>query len=322
MIDFLASQPHYIDHMLPIWIALPDEHRGEFQVTNSLFGYLAARGFPPSPIDRRDRRSCPVLVCGISDLARVTSGRKIAFMEHGVGITPSRSAGYAGNGGLRERVALFLAPNEYIRTKTAGKLPTVAQVVIGTPKLDYLADMIHPVCGNPPVVAISFHWNGSGLSPEAGNAFDYYKGVLQDLNRQKSFYMVGHGHPRAYSLFEQTFSRIGMASEQSFEKVLEMADLYINDCSSTAYEFCLTGKPVILLNSPEFRRNVHHGIRFWDYSDIGPQVEKPEDLFSAIEQMLKQDDYREKREAMIKDLYPNFGFSAKIAAQALIDFTK
>jgi len=323
MIDFIASQPQYIDHMLPVWKELPDQYRGQFQVMNNLFGYLSARGFNPSPIDRRDRRNCPVLVCGLSDLARVShASRKIAFMEHGVGITPSRSAGYAGNGGLRERVDLFLAPNEYIRTKTANKLPTVAQVIIGTPKLDYLANKAWPERGNPPTVAISFHWDGSRLSPEAGNALDYYRGILQDLNKQKSFYLVGHGHPRIYSLLKQTYSRIGMASEPSFANILEMADLYIVDTSSTAYEFCLTGKPVILLNCPAYRKDISWGIRFWDYSDIGPQVERPEDLLSTIELMLNYDAFHLARAQMIKDLYPHFGNSAKIAAQALIDFSQ
>src|SRR4030066_73497 len=67
---------------------------------------------------------------------------------------------------------------------------------------------------------------------------------------------------------------------------MRMADLYVNDCSSTYIEFCVTGKPVIILNAPEFRRNVHLGIRFWEYTDVGPQVESGEELLSVISEQL------------------------------------
>jgi hypothetical protein len=323
-VDFLASQSQYIDHMLPIWKELPDEYRGQFQVTASLFGYLAERGFHPEPIDRRDRRNCPVLVSALSDLSKVVSSRrKIVFMEHGIGITPSRGAGYAGGGGPRDHVDMFLAPNEYIRTKTAAKRPGVAQVVIGTPKMDYLAKKPQVQQGNPPTVAISFHWDGSGLSPEAGNAFDHYKSTLPFLNKC-SFYLLGHAHPRIFGTMESNFSRMGIASEPDFDKVMDIADLYIVDTSSTLYEFCLTGKPVIILNCPAYRKDVSWGIRFWEYTDIGPQVEKPVDLRATIEMMLENGGelYKPARDKMIADLYPHFGNSAKIAAQALIDFAK
>jgi len=117
------------------------------------------------------------------------------------------------------------------------------------------------------------------------------------------------------------YRQCGIEPVWDFEEVMERADLYVNDCSSTLYEFCVTGKPVIILNAPWFRRGVHTGIRFWEYTDVGPMVNEPEELLGAITAMLSDPGkMQQERERAVADLYPYLGESAKRAATVIQEF--
>src|SRR5690625_7239322 len=58
----------------------------------------------------------------------------------------------------------------------------------------------------------------------------------------------------------------------TFDEVLESASLYCTDASSTLYEYAATGRPVLVLNSRHFRKDVNHGLRFWEASEVGLNV--------------------------------------------------
>lgn len=358
-IDFFARRVHFVDHMAPVWKELSAEAKGSFFVPESIIGHAVMRGveavglkarsgnaldvvlphspspLAPLPTPRRAGQvgegKSAVLVCAYGDLAvvkHVDPWRKVAFMEHGVGIGYIGHPGYAGGKGMRARVNLFLAPNEYIRAKTERALPGVKQVVIGTPKLDVWGTP-HPsplplgegggrLASEKAVVCISFHWNGEKVSPEAGNAFAHYKSVLPALTRSKYFTLIGHAHPRAMEYFAKIYEELGVEVVRDFDEVMQRADVYVCDNSSTIYEFCVTGKPVIILNAPWFRKTLHTGIRFWEWTDIGPQVEKPETLMREIDLMLWwPESYAEKRRKMVGELYPFLGESARRGARAI-----
>jgi hypothetical protein len=345
-IDFFARRTHFIDHLLPIWRALSDEIRGTFYVSAYLKEYAEREGFEAGlvpratgdPLSGAPKGTDPVLTTAYGDIQeawRARSTRTLILMEHGVGLT-FEHPGYAGGLGMRRRVALFLAPNEFIRAKTARSLPLAPQVVIGTPKLDEWGEAPQPasqasphlappfgrrkIGGERPTVCISFHWNGYHISPEAGNAYKHYGPVLSELARQNGFTLIGHGHPK-FGQLPEVYERAGIEYVPDFREVMRRADVYVNDCSSTMYEFLVTGKPVVILNAPWFRKNIRHGIRFWEYTDIGPQVEQPEQLLGAIEETLaKPERWGEARERAVRELYPNLGTSAKVAAKALEDF--
>lgn len=340
-IDFYARRTHFIDHMADVWKLMPQEIRGTFYIPEVLVNYSVNKGVPRNtiiPLGCRNEKptSCaeipfaknPIVTSAYGDmvLAGHYNERPLILMEHGVGLTFNDAkgktvSGYGGGEGKRSEVSLFLAPNEYIAKKTTATFPEAPQVIIGTPKLDPWAhqfDKKHEIPDNP-TVCISFHWDGSSVAPEAGNAWEYYRRSLSSIKDHYNLY--GHGHPKSIDMFTPVYKKLGIPVIKDFSDVMNIADIYVNDCSSTLYEFCVTGKPVVVLNAPWFRRSVQHGIRFWDYSDIGIVCNKPDDLlFSIAEAIDDPVGIRTRRKKYVKELYPNLGYAAQTAAKALKEF--
>lgn len=211
-------------------------------------------------------------------------------------------------------------PNEYTANLSLSIRATRCEV-IGTPKTDTFISM--PMRDNldDPVIGIAFHWGGkNAIPPESGNAWEYYRDMLPAL--AKRYKMIGHGHPLSIDEFKPAFESAGIEWVSDFREVVRRADIFINDLSSVMYEFMTTGKPVIVLNAPWFRRSVNWGIRFWDYSDVGINVEKPADLFPAIDRTLAN--YRDicsaERIRAAADLYPYLGRAAERAVGVLLDY--
>lgn len=373
--DFFARRAHFVDHMAPVWKALEEERRGGFFVPEYLHAYAVSQGIDaialprtsPDLLSGTPNGPNPLVTCAYGDMVaayKVRPQRSFILMEHGVGLT-FRNPSYAGSLGLRRRVAMFLVPNEHTRAMNAKVLPMTPQVIIGCPKLDEFAapppappqmseeHRAFGEGGRKPVVCISFHWNGSHIAPEAGNAFAHYQAILPELARQEDFTLIGHGHPK-FPQLREVFEALGVEFIADFREVMQRADVYVNDCSSTMYEFIvapathvagmgdargmfarptgeggdraqhvvpLRSRPVVLLNAPWFRRNIHHGIRFWEYSDIGPQVNEPGELIGTIQDILvAPGEYQEQREKTVRELYPYLGESAGRAAEAIEGF--
>ena len=225
---------------------------------------------------------------------------------------------YAGGMGLRRYVAKFFAPNWDVWKKTEAAFPGAYQAIVGTPKLDNWMHYGPIKATKPHTIGISFHWDGKDVKPEAGNAFHYYKESLKELG--KHYHVLGHGHPRIIDELAPYWQECGFEIVRRFEDVMERVEVYVNDCSSTLYEFLVTGRPVIILNTPEFNRKVHYGIRFWDYTNIGPWVNRPEELLPTIQLMLNHDEYKAERALARDTLYPYLGHSAELAAKEIRSF--
>lgn len=331
MIDCYASERHYVDHLVPVWEMLGV--KSHFIVTLDLCEYVKSKVTEPrrvmgvrSPMEFRAFRDDKyVLVAAYRDIQAVQRAgyRHIAMMEHGVGITYGPHRHYAGGRGERTQVELFLAPNEIVRAKTEKALPGVRQIVIGTPKLDSFP---YGMLRDQPkkdvaTVCVSFHWDGALVAPEAGTAFTHFRKILPVLVNWRGFEVIGHGHPRAMGKLHHEYERMGIEIVTDFEEVMHRADVYVCDNSSTIYEFLVTGKPVVLLNAPEYRKKVQWGIRFWEYTDVGPCIDAPEELLSAISGQLSEGDrYAEARERAVRELYPFLGVAASRAAEALRDW--
>ena len=303
-LDAFAFERQFLDHLAPVWRALPDDVRGELKTSTALVGHATSLGLqavgidvetirqrtpPPKAMIREGPRAF-VTSIGDTKVARRFGYSKFAFMEHGTGqayigersLAARRHPSYAG-GMDREDVELFMVPNEYSAALWRAAYPTAGVEIVGSPRLDHL----HPRrADGTTTVAISFHWPGF-VCAEADTALGDYLPMLAELPRR--FNVIGHCHPKADwpRRMKRTYDRAGIEFVESFDEVCERADVYVVDNSSTLYEFASTGRPVVVLNSRHYRRNVHHGQRFWDAAHVGVNVDAKEHLVGSIERALR-----------------------------------
>lgn len=322
LLDALASEKHYLDHLLPLWAAIPEEIRGTFYVTRPLLREGLTLGRP------RDGQN-PVLVASFKDSLQVARTlRDVIYLEHGAGQTyqgdPSaeRNGGYSGGDGHGSTI-LFLSPNEAVAERWRERYPGVPAVAIGSPRLESLSRLSTTESrrfsrkkSSEKTVAISFHWH-CGICPEADWTFPYYRQVLPALRDR--FHLIGHGHPRAWVTLRHEYRKLGIEAVESFDEVLDRASVYAVDNSSTMYEAAALGIPIVALNAPHYRRDVHHGLRFWDQVP-GLQCDQPEALVATIECALEDPpEVSRIREETARSVYPHLGTAASRGAAAILE---
>lgn len=331
-LDAFAFEPQFLDHLAPVWSALDDSVRGTLYVSPELVGRAQSKGLAADVVEAQALRASssppranpgdgPVaFVTSIGDtkVARRLGYRRFIFMEHGAGQAylgdphPFRHPSYAG-GDDREDVVLFLVPNEFSARLWLHRYPESSVDIIGCPRLDDLPAR-QP---GPPTVAISFHWPGF-VVPEADTALGFYLPVLSGL--PKKFDIIGHAHPKGDwpDRMSRIYKRAGIPFVRDFDEVCRRADVYVCDNSSTIFEFAATGRQVVVMNAPTYRRNIHHGLRFWEAADVGVQVDTREGLVPAIETaLLDRQEERDAREAALRLVYAYREGAAKRAADAI-----
>jgi hypothetical protein len=312
VIDFVACEPQFVDHAAPVWRALPSQLRGRFLVDGALMARAEAKGIdaveidanvlrlrtPPPKAQPGDGPAAFVVSIGDTKIARRLGYRRFVFMEHGAGQAytaqpgiNARNPSYAG-GIDREDVGLFLVPNEYSAALWRAAYAESKVEIVGCPKLDDLP--ARNLDGPAPVVAISFHWPAF-VAPEAGNALGTFLPVIGDL--AKRFQVIGHAHPKGDwpARMEHYYRAAGIELVRDFDEVCRRADVYVCDNSSTLFEFASTGRPVVVMNDVSWRRNVHHGLRFWDAAHVGVNVDRADRLVDAV--ALALEDRAEQRAA-------------------------
>lgn len=274
------------------------------------------------------------VAASVGDLARATKQRKMVFfMEHGAGQTYNvRNRSYAG-GPDRENVCLFLSPGPHVTAANKNWYPQTPDIPIGVPKLDHWhTQMKTNIEGKKsvPTVCISFHWDCQ-VCPETRSGFYHFKkavlaakeasGANSELGA-KEFKLIGHSHPRIRKIVKPFFESNGIEFLENFEDVLDQADVYVCDNSSTIFEFASIGKPVVLLNPPMYRKHVNHGLRFWKYAAIGPNAHDSASMLEAIRECLF--DSREAfkyRSDLIKEIYYyTDGNASERAAEAILSY--
>lgn len=342
MIDLHFTQPHYLDHLYPVWAALPDELRGDV----TCWGWRAAARAADLGVDftiarepAADRPDVvrPVLVAGFTDM-RDCRGRPIALLEHGAGQTylGFDHGGYVG-GPDREPVGLFLCPSQRVADLNQARYPDAQVAVVGCPKLDPWHEWralrssgtprpgpptVRPF-GPPPVVAVSFHWAWEGEVgniPEARGAWPAYRPVLADLVAAFPT-VLGHSHPRLWDIRAPKMADLGMRPVQDFDTVLAAADCYVTDISSTGWEAASVGIPVVWCDAPWYRPDVPHGLRFGPEADlVGHRCLGPEDLVGTVTAALTDCDEgrQEARGRALDRIYAHRDGSATQAAVAAL----
>ncbi len=305
-VDVVASHPWYVDHIKPVWLALPAKRRGSF--------YTDPKKVPAS--------KTPTLVAASGDMfAARRLGRPVAIMEHGAGQSyggdrRSRShSSYAGGDG--RGAELFLHPGPHPAARDTARYPKARVEVVGCPKLATLPERDHSLdTDSRPVVAVSFHWDCQ-VAPETRSGFIYFRSGIRP---SRQYRLIGHGHPRMFDRLAPWYKRMGIEAVSSFADILRMADLYACDNSSSLFEFAATGRPVVVMNPPFYRRGTNHGLRFWEAADVGLGIAQPSDFDKTVLRALKDPTQaRVNREAALDLVYSyRDGSSAERAAEAIM----
>jgi hypothetical protein len=289
--DFLASAPHYRDHLAPIaeeiggtWVSRIEANAGT--------GLL--------------------VVASARDLR--TTKRPAIFVEHGSGQTYRgvRLAAYPG-GDHRERVKLFICPSPRVAAANRARYVDAKTIVVGCAKLDRFAGF--KPSGTE--VAIGFHWP-CRVVPETYSAFSFYSEALSGLVSHFGS-VVGTFHPRWGDALLEPYRNAGIKVEPRFEEVMKRASVFITDNSSAGWEAMALGIPVVWLNAPWYRRDVEHGLRFWEFANAGIEVDEPAALVAGVELALEDPVpvQRRRREA-VKAIYGSLdGKAAHRAARAI-----
>lgn len=314
MIDAYCSRLHYLAHLAPVWEALPPEHRGTLYVGGRLVGDARAKALGAVPKNMTLLSPGPrVLVASQLDYQDVSVRRQVVYMQHGAGQSyggdpeSARAASYAG-GDNQDRTDLFLMPGPHPAQRCRERYPHIPVVEIGCPALDRW--LLNP----PPkpresVVGLAWHWENTWLCPESRTALPHFRSALPDL--MERYAVIGHGHPRARDLAESVYEPLGIPWVD-YDTLMTLASVLVVDNSSIGFEFAATGRPVVWMTAPWYRREVSHGLRFWDEAHV--QVESPEDLIPAVESALASPPAVD-----LSGVYTYLdGRSAKRAAQAIV----
>ncbi len=319
-IDMLAGEPHFIDHLLPVWNAL-GPLQGRF--------YIGGRHCKKSTVRYAETvvGNChtlkyadalgdgiPLIVASKGDLLFARSRKAIIYMEHGagqsyVGVT---AANYVGSSWRPGCVGVLTpGPRSLAMHEAANPLGPPA-VGIGCPKLD---GWLGAQPTEPGLVVVAFHWDTPGV-PEMRSAMPWYISSLEALAER--FNLAVHCHPRAREKFVPIFEAMGLRYIETADEVFRKASVLCQDNSSLMYEFAALGRPVIALNAPWYRRDVEHGMRFWSHVP-GRQVDDPTELAEAIAEAAPM--AQDERDRVLGHVYTAIdGKAAQRAVQAAVAF--
>lgn len=333
-IDFLAGEPHFIDHLVPIWRALPPSQRGTFIVHPAYVRLMQSMGITAS-VERGP--GGPIFVASWGDVqgAQRMGRTRIARIEHGAGQSyggdpaseAATSPSYPGGRG-QERVSLFLVPNTHSADRWQRAYPSASVVIVGCPKLDQPPEYRPDI---EPAIAVSTHFD-CRVVPETRSAWYFYRQAVVALARERR--VLAHSHPRIATEVRSFYRRNGVEYTDSFTEVQRRAAVYVCDNSSSLFEFAAMGRPVVVLDLPMgaaygttgassgYRKHVHHGLRFWDAADVGVRIDDPKLLPAAVNRALADPpEVKESRERALDIVYAyRDGMAADRAATALMEW--
>jgi CDP-glycerol glycerophosphotransferase (TagB/SpsB family) len=242
------------------------------------------------------------------------------LLNHGAGQTYNvNHPSYSGGKG-RDKIAMFLEPGPHSAEATRRALPNATVIEVGVAKLDeWHAGAARNKRNARPVVAVAFHWRCK-VAPETMSAVDDYAEQLAALVADGRWQVIGHGHPTAWAELKPMWDGLGVEAVEDFDEVLRRADVFVVDNSSTAFEFASTGRPVLCLNGADYRRDIEHGLRFWD-AVPGLDIWPDDDLCDAVAMTLTDPPEAQQRRAhaVSRAYVACDGNAADRAAAALVE---
>lgn len=310
-VDFYATREWYVDHLAPIWQALPVQDRGTFYLAPLNTLTATARNYGISPEIRQPRRDRLTVVAGGAELPGL---RHAVLVEHGAGQTylDVEHESWAGGPG-REHVRLFVVPNETVEKANRTRYPD-ARYLTAAPRVERLRQIPR---ARTPLIVFGRHWD-SYLSPELQSAWPHYFDAIASFCQTFPAVTALHFHPRAADRGRILAAEWGIPYIDTFDDVIRCVGLYVIDNSSTGYEAAACGIPVLWYNSPDWRRNVAHGLRFWDLPD-DVQADSPGDLANRCLSWL---DTMTAPFTDVSAVFPEIEGSAIRAAAAIIDASR
>lgn len=261
-VDLCWSLPHYLNHAVPVFAAIPPQYCGT----------VRPQGEPP-------QKGNVGLVASWQDVDPLRGEFAYFYLEHGAGQTyggdekTAQRPEYSGSGGVRHYGCLgFIAPSETV----ARRWVTAPSIAVGCPKLDRYITRKTPPREN---ICIAFHWDGA-ISPEAGSAYNHYADWLPRIIehfKSEGLVVYGHAHPKWEGKIDDELNEAGMGVLTREEDVFDLCGTLVMDNSSLLFEFAALNRATFVLNAPWYRRDIDHGLRFWD-NVPGMQFDHPQEL--------------------------------------------
>lgn len=319
MIDFRAWEPHFADHLAPIWHALHPDERGAFVTSKECRAHVASHGIPPSDYDQHTP-GATIVVASYGDLKRARTVGPVIYIEHGAGQTYTNpktgqplSGSYIGHDD-RAGIILTLLPGPY--AERAHRASTDAPfATVGCPKLDHWLTLPPPDTGT---VGITWHWD-CRVCPETGSAFLEHRSAIRDLKR-RGLDLLGHAHPRSDWRMRRLCAELDIPYAEHLDDLVTTCSVLVADNTSAIYEWAALDRPVVIVNSKRYRRDVHHGLRFWTHLP-GEMVDRPDRLHRAVTRALDDDPCADERHRVTADVYANLGTATAAAVQAIREVT-
>jgi hypothetical protein len=263
-IHAIATTPQYRRHVEAVWKHIDPELKGRF---------ITGRGSHTRTLPKDD----VVMVGGFYDIDPVP--QRIVYVEHGAGQSyqaDEKTKGHPSYHGSNHpaRVIGYISPNQ--RVADSWNRPAF---VAGCPPLDWW-DEDRPKPGK--VAAITFHFDARRIAPEAWSAREHW---IEDLHtmvallRSYEYEVIGTKHPRD-PVGHRIWRNLGVEYVSDPDEVLDRCRLLIADNTSLMYEAAHLHRTVIALNAPWYRKDVEHGLRFWDHVP-GAMVDNIEE-FAAL----------------------------------------
>ena len=143
--------------------------------------------------------------------------------------------------------------------------------------------------------------------------------ALWGMEQRGEITLLVHAHPRIAE--EVRGALVGLVPAgrfvEKFASVMTLADLYVCDNSSTIFEFAALDRPVVLMSSARWRRNVEHGGRFWRWAHVGPEAITPERLQAGVSMSLGGDLHAKARRGVVAEVFPHLGSASERAVAAI-----
>ena len=317
-IDFLATEPHFLDHLAPLYHQIPNS---SFYLSDNLLEKGHELNIKAKNLTDRTKSNLTV-VSSYGDLKKAReNGSRVVLSEHGAGQSyiGSDSGSYVGAADRRGVVAV-LTPGIIQANKHIESYPMIPAYPVGVPKLDKYHQNLNLYNSkiDKQTIVISFHWDCK-IVPETRSCFRFYKTIIKQM--KEDFNIKIHGHPRGMKKFKAFADYIGVEYLETFDEVINQGWIYCCDNSSTIFEWISLDRPVILLNSHLYRRYINHGMRFWEFADIGPSVNTPKTFPDILTEFLTSNQNYQQRRTEVKNqvYFKPDGQGAKRAALALED---